>query len=624
MCGIAGAVGAAAPVAAMIAAIRHRGPDGDGLWSDDHCRLGHARLRVLDVSDAARQPMVSACGTYVIVFNGEIYNFQELRRRLAVTPRSASDTEILLEAFAAWGEDCLAELNGMFAFAVWDRRRRRLFAARDRMGVKPFYFAETAGGLLFASEIKGLLAAGVPPEPDMRAVHQFLRWGALDHSEATWFRHVRALPPGACLSFADGRLARRRWWNIADAIDEAAEPDGDGVAERFGALLEDSLRLQTVADRRIGVHLSGGVDSTVVTVLAKRHCRDLPTYTFGYREPAYDERPFAAEVAGLAGLGNAASVLAPEDVETLFLPTLWAEDEPFTSFRQLSHHKLYADFKADGATVVLEASGGDEVGAGYTGFLWPLYLDLIDRLGPGPGRDAFLAEAARFGLTGDRLLSFALAGAANDRQYGICTSDGTPFVAPQLLVPGFDRAHGSDCPDYPRPFRGALRNAQYLEAFHTKLPRGLRYVERASSASGREARVPLLDHRIVALGFAAANSTKIRDGQLRWFMKRAVRGLLPESLLARNKRSVADPQGAWIRGPLSYLFELLLQSKAFRDRGIFDPQEARRHLDLFHATPGMNSLGVYQMLVTEAWFRIYVDGDGSLPDASLSDFLRAA
>jgi len=611
MCGIAGIIGDynENKFKRMVDILGHRGPDNQDIFKENRCILGHTRLKVIDINDSANQPMVSSCGRYIIVFNGEIYNYNDIKSELDIKHHTESDTEVLLNAYIRWQEKCLDRINGMYAFCVWDREKKELFAARDRFGIKPFFYYQDRERFIFASEIKAILAYGIQREPDYKAVHDFLRWGAIDHDEKTWFNGIKKLLPGHYLRINDQGIKIERYWKLSDMVDEDKSATCDEAAEEFAGLLQDSIRSQMIADRTIGTNLSGGVDSSVVTLLASQIRDDINTYTFGYEEERFDERPFAEKISNIANLPNFTSALTPEIVEKDFLRVLIEEDEPFTSFRQLSHHNLYLEHKEKGSTVILEASGGDEIGAGYTGFLWGWYLDMIDQCGPETAERRFDEETGHLGMDAEQKRKFSLGAAANHDQYGICTSDGTQFINPDVLNEDFTKEHSTSFPDYERPFKSNLRNAQYIEMFHTKLPRGLRYVERASSASGREARVPLLDPGIVAHGFSMPNEVKIKDGQFRKYMKQSVKNILPEEILKINKRSVADPQKVWVKGDLAYLFEDILNSETFKKRGIYNTYEARSEFERFKRGKDLNSLGIFQFLITEMWFRIYIDTD---------------
>jgi asparagine synthase (glutamine-hydrolysing) len=407
------------------------------------------------------------------------------------------------------------------------------------------------------------------------------------------------------MTWQDSQCQLGRYYAIEDQIDEALELNHAEVVDRFENLLRDSIKLQSLCDRKVGVHLSGGVDSSIVAALARDEISaPLDSYTFAYDEEKYSELPFASDVARHLKIGNQASFLRSADVETWLPRALIAEDEPFTSFRQLSHHKLYADFAQSGSTVVLEASGGDEIGAGYSSYLWSNFLDQA-QTGSVTGAAAnFSSSLASMGLSEGQRETFLFGSALNYQMPGMCTSDGMPYLDPEVLSGDFFETSTRFRPEYQRPFKSALRNQQYMDLVYAKLPRGLRYIERASSAVGREARLPLLDHRIVELGFQASNQSKIIPGTLRRFMKDASSQLLPESVIAKNKRSVADPQRDWLRGDLKSMVHETLASRPFRERGIFNAPRAIQSFDRFcKGDPSLNSLGIFQMFIVEHWFR---------------------
>lgn len=610
----------------MLDAIAHRGPDASGVWAEGSVALGSVRLQVVDRSAASNQPMISNDGRYVIAYNGEVYNFRILAQRHGIQPRTCSDTEIIVELYARLGEQTFTEIEGMFALCIYDREQRISLLGRDPFGIKPLYISQRDNTLAYASEIKAILTlGGDQAEPDYKAVYDFLRWGALDHSEKTWFKAIKSVRPGHLVRItADGRQEHRCYSDLVAAV-AAVEAEAPDPIERFRDLLEQSIRDQSVAARRVGTHLSGGIDSSIVSLLLAEQRDDAETYTFGYDEADYDERGKATAIAEAANIPNHASTLAVDEVERWYLPTLLSEDEPFTSFRQLSHHKLYADFAETGTTVILESSGGDEIAAGYSGFLWPAFLDQSRIQGVAQAKAELATNLSAIGIPPERQFDFAVGGAANQLHYGICTSDGTPFADPSFFTDGFSNDHGTDFPYYEKPFESAVQNAQYIEMFYTKLQRGLRYVDRASSAVGREARVPLLTKDIVALGLATPNENKIRDGQLRWFMKEAIRGMMPERIRTLNKKSVADPQRHWIRYDLAPLFECLFASKRFSDRGVFDPSRVKEQLTHYRTTGKGHSLGLYQVFATELWFRVFVDGDFEASDMHqmrLSQFIE--
>ncbi|MGC8875438.1 MAG: asparagine synthase (glutamine-hydrolyzing), partial [Chloroflexia bacterium] len=309
-----------------VATLAHRGPDGVGTWAPPSggCAMAHRRLAIIDLSEAGKQPMVSLDGRLAIVFNGEIYNYLELRRELESgwAFRTRTDTEVLLAAYARWGASCLDRFVGMFAFAVWDEREGALFAARDRFGVKPLYVAELPGNrLAFASEIKALHAVGLPREPDGVTWATYLTYGLYDHSERTFWRGVRSLPPGHTLRWKDGQMAIGPWYDVAQRAGVALDPrPEDEVLEEYRALLEESVALRFRADVPVGVNLSGGLDSS--TLLAAVHAiqgpgSDVSAFTFVTGDPQYDELPWVREMLEATCHPHHICPLSPEEVPEL-------------------------------------------------------------------------------------------------------------------------------------------------------------------------------------------------------------------------------------------------------------------------------------------------------------------
>ncbi|MER2603488.1 MAG: asparagine synthase (glutamine-hydrolyzing) [Candidatus Competibacter phosphatis] len=297
MCGISGYVSSERvtsdpTIQLMTRPLAHRGPDGEGVWAESHVALGNRRLAVLDLSPRGHQPMMSHDRRFVMTYNGEVYNYLELKSDLERSFETGTDTEVVLEAFARWGPESFNRLNGMFACAIWDRFTERLLLVRDRFGVKPLYYAELDGTLYFASEIKSLAAAGVPLEPDQDTWFAYLRYGAYDHSSATFFKGIRRVPPGHYLSWKDGRIELHRWYDLPERVktDWPDERSDSVVSEEYHQLLQDSVRIRFRSDVPVGVCLSGGLDSSTLVALLKElfgSAQDIQTYHFACGDAAY-------------------------------------------------------------------------------------------------------------------------------------------------------------------------------------------------------------------------------------------------------------------------------------------------------------------------------------------------
>lgn len=518
MCGIAAIVGVRASgdiMRRMLERIRHRGPDATGVYADPggEVMLGHNRLSIIDLSDAAGQPMSSADGRLHIVFNGEIYNYRELRAELAGHAfRTSSDTEVLLAAYERWGPACLDRLLGMFAFVVWDGRERRIFAARDRFGVKPLYYHRArGGGLLIASEIKGLWAAGVPADPEATSWAGYLAHGSHEQGSATFWHDVCALPAGHSMEWHEGKLRIHEWYDLANA--RTADIDargGDVVREEYLDLLHESVRLRCRADVPVGVNLSGGVDSSVLlAVLAaiRNSSEGLVAFTFVSDDIRYDELPWVERMLAHQPARLVVAALRPEDVPGLAGEIQDAQDEPFGGMPTLAYAKLFGAVRAEGIKVVLDGQGMDEQWAGY---------------------DYYRTPDAPIG----RLIQ------------GVESSP----VRPDCMVPEFLACAPSTVTA--APFRDPLRDMQYRDARFRKLPRALRFADRVSMHSSVELREPFLDHRLFELALRQPRERKLgpRDGKQ--MLRDIAAGLTPAGLAVAPKRALQTPQREWLRGPL--------------------------------------------------------------------------
>ncbi len=515
MCGIAGMFGGGAGPAAlraMAAAQRHRGPDDEGLVFDPsgNAGLAHTRLSILDLGPAGRQPMACPEGRFLIAFNGEVYNYRELR---AALPESlfvtGTDTEVVLAAYLRWGEACLDRFVGMFAFAIWDRRERRLFAARDRFGVKPLYTATLQDGtLLLASEIKALHAAGLAQEPDETAWATWLARGWCDHSARTFWAGASALAPGSCFTWQEGRITTRVWYDLATRAGMEFDARGENeVADEYAALLAESVRLRFRSDVPVGINLSGGLDSSTLLALVHRVQGEesaVRAFTFACGDPVYDESPWVERM--LASTRHPATVclLEPDEVPALAASVQEAQDEPFGGLPTLAYACLFERAREQGVPVLLDGQGMDEQWAGY---------------------DYYRGEGSAL----------------------VQGTQESP-VRPGCLAPGFAARAAPFEP--PRPFPDRLRNLQLRDARFLKLPRALRFNDRASMRSSCELREPFLDHRLFELALRQPPERKISGGTGKVLLRRIAARLAPGSIVEAPKRPLQTPQREWLRGPL--------------------------------------------------------------------------
>ncbi|TVR84602.1 MAG: asparagine synthase (glutamine-hydrolyzing) [Rhodospirillales bacterium] len=630
MCGIAGlidagrggdAAGVEGVAVAMGDAIAHRGPDGAGVWVDAGAglALAHRRLAIVDLSPAGAQPMVSSCGRFVIAYNGEVYNAGDLRRHHlpGIRFRGHSDTEAILESIAARGLDTtLAEMNGMFAFALWDRQARMLHLVRDRLGIKPLFFAAEGRRLLFGSELKALLAAGLRRDLDPSSVAAFLRYAYVPGPHAI-FRGVEKVMPGEAVTIAaDGAIARRRYWCLDEiAAGGRAEPmdvsDAE-AADRLEALLGDAIARQMLADVPLGAFLSGGVDSaTVAALMVKAGKGTVRTFSIGFPDFGFDESPHAAAVARHLGTRHTElTVTAREALDVVpRLPEMY--DEPFADSSQIPTH-LVSRLTRNHVTVALSGDGGDELFAGYNRHtLAAVHWPRIARV-PAPFRRAVARMMGCMSpATVDRLVRHipglpAQPGDKLAKLAAVLALDG-PDAYHRLVSQIPDPARHMDAPEYRTPLAAphglSLLDRMRFADTLTYLPDDiLQKVDRASMAVALEARPPLLDHRLVAFAWHLPQRFLIRGGRSKWLLRRVLDRHVPRALIERPKMGFAVPLADWLRGPLKTWAEHLLLAPDYGG-GLLRPQPART-LWHGHQSGGRNhAYQLWTLLMFEAWRR---------------------
>lgn len=609
MCGIAGLFDPrGAPVdvgrvGAMCDMLTHRGPDDSGLWNDGPVALGHRRLSILDLSPRGRNPMANEDESIWIVFNGEIYNFRELRRELESLGhrfRSQTDTEVIIHLYEELGPASVERLNGIFAFALWDGPRRRLLLVRDRVGVKPLYYTRIGGTLAFASEIKAFLAL---PEfavrPDLAAFSEHLTFQNM-LGERTLFEGVKLLPAGHMQIFEDGGETRRQYWDLRFETDHGVTTDDwtHGLRERF----EAAVTRQLVSDVPVGSYLSGGMDTGSISAVAARKIRPLHTFTCGFELPQgiseqekhFDERRESQDLAEILGTRHHAIVLGRNAMEQVLPHVLWHLDEPRVGISYQVYHTTRMIQRH--VTVVLSGVGGDELFAGYPWRYEPI-LEL-------EGSDF---ETAYF-RSWTRLLH-------EDEKRSLFT----PEVNRKLG--GFSSFDS---------FRNVLTNAGDVEPLHRALYfdfktflNGLLVVDdKLSMAHSVEARVPFLDNDLVDYVARMPAGLKLCEGRGKNVLRDAMRGLLPDATLDRRKQGFTPPDQTWYKGQtLAYIRDLILSPRAVA-RGYFQHKALEKILEDHLADRRNHRFLIWSLMCFEWWNRIFVDRE-TLPELSTESALRA-
>ncbi|HEX4351413.1 MAG TPA: asparagine synthase (glutamine-hydrolyzing) [Polyangiales bacterium] len=654
MCGIAGYYDAGEPasetrIRAMTDRVAHRGPDADGfvladthsgaVWNGERAKpasrfdlaLGHRRLSIIDLSEAGTQPMVSADGSCWVVYNGEIYNYVELRAELSSLGhafRSETDTEVLLAAYREWGPDFLHRCNGMWAFALWDAKKRELFCARDRFGVKPFYYAHGQDWFVFGSEIKSLLAhPRVARRPNDAMIYDFLSLKLADHTDETFFSGIRRLPAGHTLVYRPRNAPEiRRYWDLNVAFELSAEPaDETRATDRFAELFEDAVRLRLRADVPIGTCLSGGLDSSSIVVTANRLMFDelkLPrslvgdhqrTFSACFDDRRFDERSFIDRIVAQTG-ASSHRVFPSGDKLWDELPRVVAQmDEPFHSTSQYSQYNVFRLVRESGVTVTLDGQGADELMAGYPGYHGVMLATLV-RSGAllAAGREAYatwkhsgrgrsateLALRTAYGLIPDRI-STPIRTLLADR-LGSRLPEGRSL---RVIDRDLHSRFGERRLEWIASRRASMNDLGaklHADVFRFSLPALLRYEDRNSMAFSIESRTPLLDYRLAEHIFSLPLTMIMRGGWTKWVFRKAMDGRLPTEVQWRkDKMGFVTPEALWMQQGKHRIAEMLEEASA--SRGYLDPTELRAQLD--QPARGMFYTDLFRWYILELWMR---------------------
>ncbi len=614
MCGVAGfwasqplsQGNANALLERMTTAVKHRGPDGAGAWFDveSHVGLGHRRLAILDLSPTGLQPMTSASGRYVMTFNGEVYNFHEVRQaleaaKLAPVWVGSSDTEVMLAAIEAWGlEEAVTRFVGMFAFALWDKNARTLQLVRDRLGVKPLYFSTTPAGLCFGSELKSLrVYPQFDTSIDGAAVAGYLRANCVP-GHRTIFKGSRKVAPGTIATFRapHGAPHITRWWSPADVARTGLENQFTGSAQEatleLERLLREAVRLRMVSDVPLGAFLSGGVDSsTVVALMQQQSSRPVHTFSIGNESAAFDEAGAARAVARHLNTHHTAMTVTSRDALDVIpkLPTMY--DEPFADSSQIPTYLVSALARRD-VTVALSGDGGDELFGGYTRHVWSPRLwramehlpkstrlmlsSAVNALTPSQWNRVFAKGGSllpKLRLPGARMhkLASVLAASSPANMYDVLASHWLP--GDRMLDEEQGVAVDTVTPSWPMPHGQSDTVAEYMmyRDLVGYLPDDiLTKVDRASMAVSLEVREPLLDHRLVAFAWSLPQKFKVRGTTGKWVLREVLHKHVPQSAVSGPKMGFAVPLGEWLQGPLRDWAEGLLSEARLRSDGFFN------------------------------------------------------
>ena len=629
MCGIAGmlAVGGRIPrrsqLEDMLQALAHRGPDDQGCFEDGRAAIGYRRLAIIDLREVANQPMANEDRTVHVVFNGEIYNFQELRTELlrrGHVLHSAGDTEVIAHLYEEYGLDFVHQLRGMFAIALWDSARQRLVLTRDRAGKKPMFYLQTANFLAFGSEIKALLAGQwLPRRPDPAAIDQFL---SLHYVPAprTGFQGIHKLPAGSMLVAEGGKVSVHTYWRLEfEPKLNISEAD---AAEELLSLLRESVRLRMISDVPLGAFLSGGIDSSTIVALMAEQSAQVKTFTIGFAEPDFDEIHYARAVAHYFGTEHRDVMIEPDAVREI-AKIVWQYDQPYSDVSAIPTYYL-SRLTAGHVKVALNGDGGDECFGGYPRYKQFMRTQLLDYLPVIPKKT--LARAARSvtgflserNYLGRRLYAVAdLMDGTLEERYAAWVTSFRPSDKLRLYTPGFREQLQGQRGIEPL-FRDGNPPSATLDRLldvdiATYLPDDLLVkIDIASMAWSLECRSPFLDHQLMEFAARLPTNLKLRGRTSKYLLKRVFQKRLPAGIASRAKQGFGVPIGGWMRHELRDLTrELLLGPEA--QRGLFEAPALGRLLDEHQSGVFNHSARLWPLLVLEVWHRTFIDSNGKQP-----------
>lgn len=560
MCGICGIIGKRAErkrLERMLEKQQHRGPDYTGLWLDENVALGHNRLSILDLSPSSHQPFISADNRFVLIFNGEIYNYLELKKELEAkqyTFRTTSDTEVLLAAYQAWGAGCLEKLNGMFAFAIWDKVRHQLFAARDRFGVKPFYYSRLEDNFVFASEIPVLWEAGVIKQANEPVWASFFAYGSYGMPRETFWKDIAQLPAGHSLTLErNGEIALRQWYHFADRVKGLQHERRKDEESYITALLEDAIQLRFRADVPVGFNLSGGLDSSTLLSLVHHAFPDdqsIEAFTFYTGDNRYDELKWVEMMLHGKAYPLNKCLLSPEKVIDSAKEMALHQAEPFGGIPTIAYGEVFKQAREKGILVLLDGQGSDEAWAGY---------------------DYYFKQS-------DTVVQ------------GVKSS---PLKTNVLQADFLSQAVK---PNYRKPFQEDLLNKQYRDLFYTKIPRALRFNDRVSMLSSTELREPFLDYRLVEYVFSRSADFKVKDGKQKWLLRKIASKYLGDDITLAPKRPLQTPQREWLGGELKHWVAEQIEHAA--QTGWFRHDSLKNEVKAYNQGDKDNSFFLWQWINT--------------------------
>lgn len=610
MCGISGVINFNSQPDILIAEamnnkISYRGPDFKTVWSSQYAAIGFVRLAIIDLTSNSNQPFYSRDKKISAIYNGEIYNFKDLKEKYFDKKifQSKGDGEIIIYLYEKFGINFVEKIKGMFSIFISDENKKTIYLIRDRFGIKPLYYFYDAkrNELTFCSEIPGLFEnPEIKKEQNYFETYRYLKNSLVNATEETWFKNIFQVKASHYIKFNQNSLKQIQYYKLEDHVKEDFKEKKSFYFYQnlFQKKTFDSFKEHTVFDVPAGIHQSGGLDSTALVAITKMLGLKFDTFTFDYEHKNFSEVENAKKLSESAGLSNYTSLLKDKFLEDYLNKVVEIQYEPFSSLRVLASHQLYEDFK-NSKKVILDGTGGDEIFGGYKYHAVAWHLDML-KSNNKYKIDKRYKEIVNKHETLDHY-TFRQGALKRLDGSGVATEDGSVYFENSFLNKDFLRKY-SCITEIKKPFKSHLLNAQYTDLFYFKIPRSLRYIDRASMRFGVEARIPFLDHELVEFCFNIPNIYKMGYGQQRLMMKYFIRNIIDKKTILQNKRTIADPQTFWLKNTLKKFVLELLNSKDMYESELFNQKKIIKFYEKFiKAEKHMNSFFLFQIINTLLW-----------------------
>lgn len=595
----------------MIEAIGHRGPDGEGVYSEECVVLGQKRLAIIDLSDNGRQPMLVDNGNYSITFNGEIYNYKELRKELeeyGYSFQSDTDTEVILHAYRKWGTDCLQKFNGMWSFAIWDSCKKELFCARDRFAVKPFHYWYDGNNFVFCSEIKGLLR-----HPDIKsmvnnqAIYDFMIYGRVNHTHETFFKAIYQLPGAHYCTISERGLEIIRYWDIYE--ENKFLGNAEDAIEDFYRLFVDAVKLRFRSDVEVASCLSGGLDSSSIVCVADKLIKTgqlqtghkLNTFSLAFDYEKFDERKWIDIVCGKTDINSHFTIPKEEELIDNLNHLLYTQEEPFGSTSIFGQYMVMKLIHENGIKVTLDGQGSDEMLAGYLAYADAYFADFVLTDNEKELYEQVEIYCEKHNLTPSIAVERAKK-LAETGKLGRHIEVNSKYLNKDFAMNYYKEIA------LPKKFDSMLQNQLYQDLMITSIPALLRYVDRNSMAFSIESRLPFLDYRLVEFIFSLSADMKIHDSVTKVILRKAMHGTIPEEIENRqDKMGFVTPESVWFREGLKSQFEKIIYSESLASREIFDTSMVYKEWEAFKDGSRNDSFLIWRIICVEMWMRMFID-----------------